>query len=199
MRKMKFRASTIVFCLMLSSLVKAQSVVPGSLTFSAGYGFPSVAKTAFNLIEGDNINSSFYGPFFGKAEFALNETVGFGVNFAYASGSATYMTQDNEIDTLFYNSGVNYKAFSILARFNFHFGNSDRFDPYAGIGLGYRNNNYSYTGGDPDSQPTDINGFFHMGADLTIGARMYLTNNIGIYAEVGVAKTPIQVGLVVKL
>ncbi|MBK7442806.1 MAG: outer membrane beta-barrel protein [Chitinophagales bacterium] len=199
MKKMKLMVAAIACFIMLSNFAKAQDFTPGSLTFSAGYGFPSIAKTTFKLVEGDNINSSFYGPFYGKAEFALNETVGFGVNFAYASGSATYLTQDNEIDTLFYNSGVNYKAFSILARFNFHFGNSDRFDPYAGIGLGYRNNNYSYTGGDPDSQPSDINGFFHMGADLTIGARMYLTENIGIYGEVGVAKTPIQVGLVIKL
>jgi opacity protein-like surface antigen len=199
MKQMKLMVSSLVVALMFAADAKAQDFVPGSLTFSAGYGFPSVAKTTFNLIDGDNINSSFYGPFYGKAEFALNETVGFGVNFAYAAGSATYMKQDDDIDSLFYDAAVKYKAYSILARFNFHFGNSDKFDPYAGIGFGYRNNNYSYSGGDPDNPDSDVNGLFHMGMDLTIGARMYLTENIGIYGEVGVAKTPIQVGLVVKL
>ena len=100
---------------------------------------------------------------------------------------------------MFYDGAVKYTAYSILARFNFHFGNSEVFDPYAGIGLGYRHNNYSYSGGDPDNQPLDVSGLLNTGLDFTIGARFYLTENIGLYGEVGIAKTPIQVGLVVTL
>jgi hypothetical protein len=72
------------------------------------------------------------------------------------------------------------------------------FDPYAGFGMGYRNANYAYTGGDPDAVPNDVNGLIHLGADLTIGTRIYLTENIGIYGEVGFAKSPFQAGLVVR-
>jgi opacity protein-like surface antigen len=185
--------------ILAQSSVKGQNFNPGDITLSAGYGFPNLTKTAFNLAEGDNINSIFIGPIYGKAEFAINETVGFGVNFAYAMGSATYQTQDNEIDSLFYNTNFKYTSYSVLARFNFHFGNSATFDPYAGFGMGYRNANYRYSGGDPDDVPNDINGFNHFGLDFTIGGRLYLTENIAVYGEVGIAKTPIQVGLVVKL
>jgi len=171
---------------------------PSAITFSAGYGFPSFTRTLFSFMEGENVSSTFIGPAYAKMEFALNEKVGFGLNFAYSHGEATYVTQDGEIDSALYNSKVSYTSYSILARFNFHFGQEgSMFDPYAGFGLGYRNSNYAYTGNDPDALPADINGFLHMGMELTIGTRVYLTENIGIYGEVGLAKSPMQAGLVV--
>ncbi len=178
--------------------VKAQQFEPGSITFSAGYGFPSLTKTLFHLVDGDNISSTFVGPFYAKVEFAMNETVGFGVNAAYSYGDAVYQRVDAANDSITYTTGVTLSSYSILARANFHFGNSDRFDPYAGIGMGYRNSKYTYTGNDPEVNPSDLNGFNHFGLDFTLGARVYITDNIGIYGEVGIAKTPIQVGLVAR-
>ena len=199
MKKMFQLMLAMVVMVTITFSAKAQEYTPGSFTISAGYGFPSITKTIFNIVDGDKISSSYYGPFYGKAEYKINETVGFGVNFAYASGNIHLFSAGQEIDTLFYDGAVKYTAYSILARFNFHFGNSEVFDPYAGIGLGYRHNNYSYSGGDPDNQPLDVSGLLNTGLDFTIGARFYLTENIGLYGEVGIAKTPIQVGLVVAL
>ena len=177
---------------------QAQTFQPGDITFSAGYGFPSFTKTIFNVAEGENVGTTFIGPLFVKAEFAINETVGFGMDFAYSHGSATYQTSDSQVDSILYNTNFKYTAYSALARFNFHFGHSTSFDPYTGVGLGYRNTKYTYTGNDPNQNPSDLNGFNHFGLDFTIGARMYLTPNIGIYGEVGIAKAPIQVGLVAR-
>lgn len=183
---------TVVFSL------NAQVFNPGDITISAGYGFPSLTNTIFNIAEGENVSTTFIGPVFAKVEYAISETVGFGLNFGYSYGNATYTTQDGEIDSILYDSNFKYSSYSVLARFNFHFGNNEKFDPYAGIGMGYRNANYKYTGNDPDGAPSDLNGFNHFGLDFTIGARMYITDNIGIYGEVGVAKAPFQVGIVAK-
>jgi len=184
----------------LSAHAQTSETFAPALTFSAGYGFPSFTRSVFSFIEGDNIQSDFFGPAYAKAEFALNERVGFGVNFAYTHGDATYIQQDGEVDSLFYNTSVDYTSYSILARLNFHFmPENSMFDPYAGFGLGYRNARYAYTGGDPDDAPADVNGLLHLGMDLTIGTRIYFTENIGIYGEVGLAKSIMQAGLVIKL
>lgn len=188
-----------LLCLGISAThVNAQIMQPGNMAASIGYGFPSLTKTVFNVVDGQNVSTSFIGPVYGKFEYMINETVGFGMNFAYSYGDAAYQTSGTEADSIFYNTSFKYKSYSALARFNFHFGNSTNFDPYTGVGLGYRNANYSYTSSDPGFEPKDINGFNHFGLDFTIGARLFFTENFGVYGEVGVAKSPMQVGLVAK-
>ncbi len=192
---------TSILCVWISSYsltAKAQSAADADFSFSAGYGFPSITKTIFNIADGQNVQTIFIGPVYGKVEYSISETVGFGLNFAYSYGRATYETSDDEIDTLFYNTSFKYKSYSALARFNFHFGDSETFDPYAGVGFGYRNANYSYTSDDPEYEGKDVDGFNHFGLDFTIGARLFITENIGLYGEVGIAKSPMQAGIVVK-
>lgn len=163
---------------------------------SAGYGFPNFTRTLFKIADGvSNLDSHVYGPMYGKFEYAVNDIIGFGVNAAYTYGQASYETTDDNLDSVIYNTSFTYKSYSVLARLNFHFGDADRIDPYAGIGMGYRNTNYAYDSDDPNFDEEDFNSFMHFGADLTIGARFYLTDNIGIYGEVGLAKSPLQVGL----
>lgn len=182
--------------------IKAQDVEQSinQVVFSAGYGFPSFTRTIFDFVDGTNVDTYVIGPAYLKAELPVNDRVGFGVNFAYTTANATYVTQDGEIDSIFYNTSVDYTSYSILARVNFHFGAQDgKFDPYAGFGFGYRNANYAVTGGDPDDQPNDFNGLIHFGMDVTIGTRYYITDNIGVYGEVGLAKSIMQAGLVIRL
>lgn len=198
MKEMKLIMLGIICFGISADKINAQIMQPGNMTVSVGYGFPTLTKTVFSVIDGQNISTNYIGPVYGKFEYMINETVGFGMNFAYTYGSASYQTSGAETDSLFYNTSFKYKSYSALARFNFHFGNSTNFDPYAGVGLGYRNSNYSYTSGDPNYDPKDINGFNHFGLDFTIGARLFFTENIGVYGEVGVAKSPMQVGIIAK-
>lgn len=171
-----------------------------SVIVSAGYGFPSFTRNIFDLVEGENVDAYFIGPAYLKAEFPINDRVGFGLNFAYVVGNATYVEQDGQVDSIFYNTSVDYSSYSIIARVNFHFGAQDgRFDPYAGFGLGYRDATYKFTGGDPDDEPNEAGAIFHLGMDFTIGTRFYLTENIGLYGEVGLAKSIMQAGVVIRL
>lgn len=196
MKKYTILLSAICICVLQS--VSAQISAGNELTFTAGYGFPTITKTIFSIADGKNVSTSFAGPFYGKLEYKLNETVGFGVDFAYSRGEAAYQTEGEADQNILYNTSFVYTAYSALAAFTFHFGNSATFDPYAHVGMGYRNTNYSFRSDDPDFNQKDLNGFNHFGANLTLGGRLYLTDNIGVYGEVGIAKTPVQVGLSVR-
>lgn len=191
----------ILGCIILFAVpfCRAQAYEPGQLSFSAGYGFPNFARTALKVADGvSDLETSLAGPFYGKFEYAVTDVIGFGANVAYTHGSAVYQTSDDNLDSILYDTRLNYDSYSVVGRINFHFGHADMVDPYAGIGLGYRNSKYSYVSDDPNLEKADINGFNHFGLDFTLGARFYLTDNFGIYGEVGVAKTPLQIGLVAK-
>jgi opacity protein-like surface antigen len=190
---------TLIALASIRSEIRAQAFYQGQVTVSAGYGFPNFTRTLFNIADGvSNLESHVIGPVYGKFEYAVTDVVGFGVNVAYTYGNATYQTSDDGLDSVVYDTDFTYQSYSVLGRLNFHFEASEMFDPYAGIGLGYRNAKYSYDSDDPNTEASDIHGLIHFGVDLTLGARVYLTENFGLYGEVGLAKTPLQVGLVAK-
>lgn len=196
MKKIFFTAIATVslFC---SLTAQAQSG-NGRVIFSAGYGFPNFLASTLNAFDKyENFSVSSAGPFFGKLEFMITDRVGIGVNVAYSTVSGNF-TEDSitfEGQDLIYDSKITRTSLSVLGRLNVHFGNSEHFDPYAGIGIGYRNAHYTYTSENPNGNDYSFPGFNPVGLDMTVGMRFYLTKNIGFYTEVGLAKAPIQVGV----
>ena len=76
-----------------------------------------------------------------------------------------------------------------------------KFDPYLGLGVGYRNSSYKYSSTDPNWDESTFTGFknpFNFGGDLTFGTRYFFTDNIGAYVELGIAKSILQLGLTAK-
>ncbi|MEY4876104.1 MAG: hypothetical protein RL708_1253 [Bacteroidota bacterium] len=134
---------------------------------SAGYGAPWLGSLASTVV----------GPIYGKFEYAITNSIGIGLNLAYATNN----NPTNKIST-----------FSALGRFNFHaLPKSEIADLYMGLGMGYRyfkeNNQY-----------TDLRDY-PIGMDLTLGFRILIANNMGIFGEIGLAKSPFQIGLSVRL
>lgn len=86
-----------------------------------------------------------------------------------------------------YGYDVKTNYFLIAARGNYHFIFMDKFDPYAGIILGYYfgNNKVTYGPGYPSNLPTynGKTGGFHGGAYA--GARWFFTPAFAAFAEVG--------------
>lgn len=131
--------------------------------FSLGYGAPWLGSLASTVI----------GPIYGKAEFAISNSIGIGLNLAYANNS----DPTNRMSTI-----------SALGRFNFHaLPKSEFADLYMGLGIGYRYFN----------ENNKFNGIrnYPFGMDLTLGFRVIITNNIGAYGEIGIAKSPFQIGI----
>ena len=173
---------------LMPAITKAQAFEEGKSQISLGYGLVNSTQ-AFVFAYGELENSSL-GPIFLKYEYGVSEKVGFGLNVAYATASASY-------DNIFLDelTSLDWWGASFNARVNRHFGSSDKFDPYIGFGMGYKIANWSYSNDDDN----DIKALIPLGFEATFGARYMFTPNIGLFSEVGLAKGIIQAGLNIKI
>lgn len=187
----------IVLGAILCINAQSQSFQKGNNLIKFGYGFPTIIGSLFNTYENyQDYNINNLGPLYIKYEHAITEKIGIGINVAYTSNEANYIENINGSN---YKSTVSRTSWSALARLNFHFVSNDKLDAYFGPGVGYRNSDWKFSTESPNgnsniSFPT----FIPFGLDFTIGANYYLNDNIGVFAEAGIAKSPIQLGIVGK-
>ncbi len=173
----------------------------GNTFISAGYGFGnfglgvlrSLVKTSSSLTD---VKFKTKGPFHAKISHAVTNDIEIGVNFAYANYSVDW---DNTVNTTDYNTKLTWETWSALLRVNYHFGGDDKLDPYLGVGFGYRNSDYKFTYEDPNNTKNEsYTSPLHFGFEATLGARYFPIPNLGIYAEVGFAKSIGQIGLTAR-
>jgi hypothetical protein len=97
--------------------------------------------------------------------------------------------------------GTSYKAsfdhLVVLGRgaYHYNFTTDSRLDTYAGVSLGLRYVGYKNTL--PDGTGTDRNeyGGAELAAGIFAGARYYLTDNLGAFAELGYDMSYLKVGI----
>ena len=167
---------------------------------SIGYGWPYWVGTIFDAYDvRDNYESSSLGPLYLKYENMVSEEVGFGINLAYASSELSYTEDSYDLTNSLYQYKIDRYTYSILARLNYYFLQDERFDGYFGLGLGYRYAKWTYTNNDPYDDRIDFPNLFPFGFETTFGGRYLITKNIGIYAELGLAKSIMQAGVTIKL
>ncbi len=194
------------FLLAQSDTFNNQDSSEMSNVFSVGYGAPSYLRSTLSFADDISqivINKegsvSGVGPLYLKYERILTPKFGMGINVAYetiqysetSEGydpiSGTYVTYTNYYD---------FSSVSILGRLSWHFTDLEKFDPYVGFGFGYRSAKLQVDSNDPYLNTFSNNSTpFPVGADVTIGARLYLSNSIGVYTELGLAKSLFQIGL----
>jgi len=173
----------------------------GTKVVNLGYGVGSIWKTLFKLSGSfSNSKTTATGPYAVGFEYGVSDHLGVGVQLGY--GSVKNVTTDAGANS---NGGdlittEELKSFQFFARGNYHFGSSEKFDPYLGLGLGYGNFKYTYKDNDNGQDVSTgfkvPSSFIYSGA---LGARYYFSSNIGVYAEIGyVTGSFFQGGLVVK-
>jgi len=203
MKKQFFLCCLALGAIGISSRLQAQSFEEGQSSIQVGYGFGNFIQAVFNAYEiYDDYSFKATGPAFLKYEYGVTDKIGLGLNVAYASAKVSYRDNSflvgNGNDP--YEQSIKWNTMSFLARMNFHFANSEKFDPYAGFGMGFRTASWSYEDNDPDyDNDVSTSNLFPFGFEMTIGARYYISDNFGIYAETGLAKAVIQLGLNLKL
>lgn len=178
----------------------------GDILISGGLGYLNGTQWAFktaDAISGGEINySPGFNPLFIKLEKAVTDNFGVGVNFAYASAHTEWVYDETTSDGKSQlKQTLDWSNYSVLLRFNYHLGGNDKFDPYFGMGAGYRNGTWKTSTNDPE-QPFDsfnIPGANPFGIELTMGGRYMFTPNIGAYAEIGLSKALVQGGLTINL
>ena len=180
-----------------SKSISAQLFQQENHNISIGYGAGNFAQSIMeDAIYNDNTTTfKSLGPLFVKYEYAIDPHVGIGVNFAYMKNTISGLNDQNA------KAELSRSTYSILARVNFHMGESKVVDPYIGIGIGVRQVNWEYKDGDNDPNndgdfwDDELTDLFPLGMDLTIGVRVHPVPEVGFYLEIGAAKGIIQGGL----
>ena len=175
---------------------------------SAGYGFAPIEIRKGNGYYGNGaswvINT--FGPLYFKYEYFFEYNLSLGFNYAHAVYEFNYDVSYYDYSTGTYNyfrQTETHTSQSYLVRLNYHildYEEKFRWDPYIGVGLGYRetsvkvlhtdNSNYYY--GYYIDYPYVSNMKF--GMEVTFGLRCFLTPKLALYAEGGMAKSAFQLG-----
>src|ERR1035437_472952 len=177
----------------------------GKIVISAGYGIGNFTKTLFKVISTNTLYTAYsfkgFGPIHFKAEYGLSDKMGLGLSVNYVSASATWTNYYNgpwnaatgTYDQIAYTETMGFSSLSFLLRMNLHFATTAKLDPYWGIGAGYRTGGWKYSSTYPNSTPVGtLGGAMPFGFETTFGMRYYFTDNIGLYMEIGYAKSILQ-------
>jgi opacity protein-like surface antigen len=166
-----------------------------TIAMSIGYGFPNWGKLLFTAFESEaEYTATGWGPVHFRGEFGLSKNVGIGISLNYTTFGAKWTTTNNNVT---YLNRFTYNSFSVLGRLNLHFAVTDQLDPYFGVGAGYRSGTYDLTSNDPAYDDYNYETIFPVGFETTLGLRYYFSEGIGMYVELGLAKSLIQGGLAV--
>lgn len=205
----------IVLLIFSNSVITAQDnnkedekcVKQGKFILDAYYGYPylfgsyikQIATTNYSNVQVTNLNH-----LGGKFEYMLNNIIGLGIDYTYASSVANYSeTQSVYQNGANVNVTSNYTAKIIkqrmLAKINIHFATSKYLDPYATGGIGYKNSLVSSNNINDQANVNDLNNSFlnilPIAFRLGIGLRYYFLENIGVCVEAGIGGPLVQAGL----
>ncbi|MFM2386287.1 MAG: hypothetical protein RL660_1044 [Bacteroidota bacterium] len=196
MKKLVTTAIAAVLLAGAAQQAQAQAFDKGVMVASLGYGFPNISKTGmearailgypFATIDAKRG----LGPIHAKFEYGMSRRFGFGLSINHENSAVDFSEAG-------YTYTAKYSSTKFNLRSNIHLGNSDRFDPYFGAGIGYGIRANAGSSTDPNFKPFDYGASF--GFEATAGFRFFVTDNIGLYLEVGPAKGWAQFGLNYKL
>jgi outer membrane protein W len=164
-----------------TNMLNAQAMEQGRMCFDLYYGFGSTSKAFVKEMAGTEGRFKSIGALGGRFEYMASDNVGIGVEANYLLHEATWNSNDgNNYD---YTYGV--RRIRFMPRINYHFGNSDAFDAYVGVGAGYRSIVRYTNSTDPNYDPTELEGILPVAMRLAFGARYFFTENIGLHMEFG--------------
>ncbi len=184
--------------------LQAQVVQKGTLLIDGYFGFPNLYKSILKSDYADgsgvsNVKVGGLGPIGGRIEYLIADKVGIGVDVNYTSTSVTFTEFSSSANTI-YNYEIARSVFRFMPRFSFHFGNSESFDGYAGVGSGYRNAKWTFDSNDPFYSGESISGIIPVAFRAFVGGRYFFSDLLGLHMEFGLGGGAlIQGGLSVKL
>lgn len=199
MKTNQLKFSLLSLVLMIGTTTFSQAFKTGNTIISVGYGVPNLNKSIFKVFNNEqNFKVTGYGPIHAKVEYGVSDRIGFGLSVNHVGAGISYTDVSNNNN---YNYNLKWSSTKINARMNIHFSKSEKLDAYWGFGLGYGFGQSKWTSTDPNADfgSQGLRNIFPFGFETTLGARYYLTPKLGLYAEVGPAKSLIQGGLCFKI
>jgi hypothetical protein len=201
MKKAKLFLITICAACITNNL-SAQAFEQGNIIITAGYGVPNFGKAILTTVDESvytNYDAKGFGPLHFRAEYAVGDRFGIGLNVNFNTFGAEWNYVDPSNDVYTYTEKIT--AINFIPHFKLHWlEDNDHLDLYSGFGIGYSIFNYSRESNDPnDVFLDDWNSPLAIGVDITaFGVRYYFTENIGAYVETGYFKSLVQFGVAAK-
>ena len=192
---------------------QSSSFKEGDNTISAGYGWGNYEPYVLNLDPHNHQSptttiTTTTGPIYLKYDYAHSNIMSWGVDVAYAQFNLTNPVTISNFSRYYtgtstYHEHETYTTCSVLFRWNWHFSNGSKFDPYGGLGLGFKYGAFNYSTDAPINEyyyfDSNRSSVFPLGFETTIGARYYFTDFLALYCETGLAKSAIQFGATFKI
>lgn len=183
---------------LICSLGFSQAVEQGNSIIDGSYGWPNlwtnIFKAAVTSGTSTDIKTGTMGPIALKYEYMVADRIGVGIILNYANSSVKYtevVEEFNAATQLYETKEYEYKLsvprYRAMPKFSFHFGNSDVFDGYTSVSVGYGGYSFKYTTDDPNysDENFDMN-IAPIAFRMAIGGRIFFTENIGALMEFGV-------------
>jgi opacity protein-like surface antigen len=184
--------------------VKAQAFEEGNSVVSVGYGLGLGYGRLLNAYSAyDGYKFSGFGPVALGYEYGLTDNIGLGLNVSYSSYGATWIQSSayDPFNVTEYDYKYRWSTLAIMARGAYHFDiRNDDLDLYAGLGLGFLKFGYKWTSDDPtfNEENQNVSLGTPLGYQIFGGLRYYLSDNVGLYAEVGYGISVLNAGLAFK-
>jgi hypothetical protein len=207
----------LLLLLLFASISNGQVYKKGGIVVDGFYGFPNAMFSKWSTLtsnypEYSNAKATSLGPIGGRVEYLVTDKIGIGLEGSYAHTIIDYNFEDPNSSTSDPYE-VTITRFRILPRFNLHFGNHSKADPYIAAGLGYyyrtvvfTPNNPIYGYVDPSNNLTfNKNWPFSNALVIPIaftakfGFRYFFNEHIGLGTEVGIGGPLATLGLTIKL
>jgi len=178
----------ILACLLVSQLTFSQTTFSkGNNYASISYGLGTIGMNFTSIYSSlPNYKSSTLGPIGGYYERAVTDNIGVGASVNYVRSSASY-DMGSAIDIT-----TTQLAISVRGAYHFKLSNK-KLDPYAGVGLAYRNFGYKSTAAN-----MNLTLGTPAGIQIFAGSRYFFTNNIAAFAEVGYGVSFLNIGATYK-
>ena len=178
----------ILACLLVSQLTFSQTTFSkGDQYASVSYGLGAIGMNFTSIYSSlPNYKSSTLGPIGGYYERAMTDNIGIGASVNYVRSSASY-DMGSAIDIT-----TTQLAISLRGAYHFKLSNK-KLDPYAGVGLAYRNFGYKSTAAN-----MNLTLGTPAGIQIFAGSRYFFTNNIAAFAEVGYGVSFLNIGATYK-
>jgi len=124
-------------------------------------------------------------------------TISLGGLLAFTGTSYTYF---NEPTGTTYTDRWMYSILGFRSAYHLNVPSCPRFDPYAGLMLAYYYVGYSHTGSDAPYTYYYSSAYpSYLSPSVFIGARYYLSNTVGLWAELGYGYSNLAIGVSLKM
>ena len=183
--------------LTLGLVVLFSNSLSAQITVTPYYGGPNT--TSVGLLADDNyifevystpmdIDFSNIGPLGLTASYTLDSKIALGVDFNYTRCKTSFDYFETSTDSISgdtYNMDAQRAVIRAMARFDAHFGESERFDPYLSFGIGYRTTSTSYASDRPGFVETPRETLIPLALRLAFGANIWIIDELGVLLETG--------------